>query len=190
MKKDKKIDYKTLTSKQIEDELKRIDYKSRYSKVLKSTIYSLITIAAISVLIATLIMPVLQVSSSSMEPIYRTGDIVVSLKTKNLKSGDVVAFYYGNKILIKRVIATPGNWVTIDDDGNVFVNGKNLEEDYVTKKTLGESDIKYPYQVPDGKWFVLSDVRENTIDSRNSEVGCVSNDNLIGKILFKDWPMK
>ena len=190
MKKDKKIDYKTLTSKQIEDELKRIDYKSRYSKVLKSTIYSLITIAAISVLIATLIMPVLQVSGSSMEPIYKTGDIVVSLKTKNLKSGDVVAFYYGNKILMKRVIATPGNWESIDDDGNVFVNGKKLEEDYVTKKTLGESDIKYPYQVPDGKWFVLSDVRENTIDSRNSEVGCVSNDNLIGKILFKVWSVK
>ena len=184
------IDLKSITSTQIEEELKRIDYKSKYSKILRSTIYSLITIAAVAVLIATLIMPVLQVSGSSMMPLYKTGDIVVSLKTKNLKSGDVVAFYYGNKILIKRVIATPGNWVTIDDDGNVFVNGKKLEEDYVTKKTLGESDIKYPYQVPDGKWFVLSDVRENTIDSRNSEVGCVSNDNLIGKILFKVWPMK
>ncbi len=190
MSKNKKIDYKTLTSKQIEEELKREVYKSRYSKILQSTVYSLITIAAIAVLIATMMLPVLQVSGSSMSPVYNSGDIVVSIKTTKLKSGDIIAFYHGNKVLIKRVIAGPGSWVTIDDDGNVYVNGEKLEEEYIKEKKLGDSDIEYPYQVPDGHWFVLSDARDNSIDSRNSEVGCVSDESLIGKILFRIWPFK
>lgn len=190
MSKHEKIDYKTLTSKQIEEELKREVYKSKYSKILKSTVYSLITVAAVAVLIATMMLPVLQVSGSSMFPVFDTGDIVVSVKTKNLEQGDIVAFYHGNKILIKRVIAGPGSWVTIDDDGNVYVNNEKLEEEYVKEKRLGNSDIEYPYQVPDGHWFVLSDARDNLIDSRNSEVGCVSDESLIGKILFRIWPFK
>ena len=190
MRKSIKIDYKTLTSKQIEEELKREVYKSKYSKLLKSTIYSLITIVAVAILIATMMLPVLQVSGSSMSPIYNTGDIVVSVKTKKLKQGDIIAFYHGNKILIKRVIAGPSSWVTIDDDGNVYVNNEKLNEKYLKEKKLGKSDIEYPYQVPDGHWFVLSDTRDNVIDSRNSEVGCVSEDSLIGKIVFRIWPFK
>lgn len=190
MSKTTKINYKTLTSKQIEEELKREVYKSKYSKILKSTIYSLITIVAVAILIATMMLPVLQVSGSAMSPIYDTGDIVVSVKTKKLKSGDIIAFYHGNKILIKRVIAGPGSWVTIDDDGNVYVDNEKLNEKYIKEKKLGNSDVEYPYQVPDGHWFVLSDARDNLIDSRNSEVGCVSEDSLIGKILFRIWPFE
>lgn len=186
----KKISYKDLTISQIEQELKRVTYKSKYKNVLMTTIYSLIIIAALAALIATLVMPVLQISSSSMYPKYNTGDIVLSIKTKNIKSGDIIAFYHGNKILVKRVIAGTGNWVNIDESGKVYINGYQLEEKYVKELNYGDSDIEYPYQVPDGHWFVLSDDRINSIDSRNKEIGSISEENIIGKILFRIWPLK
>lgn len=186
----KKIDIKSLTSKEIEEELKRETYKSKYIKVLKSTIYALIIIAAFATLVATFFMPVFQVSASSMSPKYNNGDFVVSIKSSNLKRGDVIAFYHGNKILVKRIIASSGEWVSMDEDGNVYVDGLKLEESYVSDKLLGEYDIKFPYQVPDGRWFVLSDDRTESIDSRNSSVGCISNEDIIGKILFRIWPLK
>lgn len=187
--KKKKYKYKSLTSTQIREELKRINYKNRYSKVLKSTIYGLIIVAAASALIATLIMPVLQINNSSMSPIYDNGDFVVSIKTNKLNQNDIVAFYHGNKILVKRVIAGAGSWVVIDQKGDVYVDGTLLVEDYVTEKTIGETDIKFPYQVPDGSWFVLSDNRTDSNDSRNAEIGAISEDDIIGKILFKVWPI-
>ena len=186
----KKIDIKSLTSKEIEEELKRETYKSRYVKVLRSTIYALIIIAAFATLLATFYMPVFQISGSSMAPLYNSGEFVVSVKTNKLKRGDVIAFYHGNKILVKRVIASPGEWVVMDEDGNVFVDGLKLQESYIANKVLGESDIEFPYQVPDGQWFVLSDNRTETIDSRNSSVGCISEEDIIGKILFSIWPIK
>ena len=186
----KKIDIKNLTSKEIEEELKRVNYNSKYVKILKSTIYSLITIAAVAVLIATIMLPVLQVSSSSMSPVLDAGDIVVSVKTSKLKQGDIVAFYHGNKILVKRVIAGAGSWVSVDDDGNVYVDSMQLQEDYVSNLGLGESDVEYPYQVPDGHWFVLSDDRSNLIDSRKTEIGCISNENMVGKVILRVWPFK
>lgn len=179
----------SLTSTQVEEELKREIYKLKYKSVLKSTIYSLITIAAVAVLIATLVMPVLEISNSSMKPNFSDGEIVVSIKTKNLNTGDVIAFYHGNKILVKRVIAGAGSWVAIDIDGNVYVNGNLLEESYLVEKTFGESDIEYPYQVPDGSYFVLGDEREVSFDSRISEIGCVSKDDIIGKIVLRVWPL-
>lgn len=186
----KKSNYRSLSSKLVEQELKREIYKSRYIKVLKSTIYALVIVAAVAALIATLVMPVLQINGSSMKPTYNQGEIVVSIKTKNLKQGDVIAFYHGNKILVKRAIASAGSWVVIDEKGNVYVDGKMIEEAYVTEKMLGEeADVEFPYQVPDGHWFVLSDQRSELIDSRNSEIGCVSEDNIVGKILFKVWPI-
>ena len=185
--KENKIDISLLTSKQIEEELKRETYKSKYFRLLKSTIYALIIIGAFSSLIATFFMPVLQISTTSMAPKYNTGDYVISIKTKNLQRGDVIAFYHGNKILVKRVIAKSGEWVLIDEDGNVYVDGVKLQEPYLTNKVLGEYDIKFPYQVPDGQWFVLSDVRAESIDSRNSNIGCISGEDIIGKILFKIW---
>lgn len=185
----KKLDIKSLTSKQVEEELKREIYKSKYIKVLKSTIYALIIIAAVATLIATLIMPVLQINGTSMSPTYNGNEIVVSIKTKNLKQGDIIAFYHGNKILVKRVIAGAGSWITIDKKGNVYVNGEVLDEPYLVEKSLGESNIEYPYQVPDGSWFVLGDNRSDSLDSRNTEVGCIKEDDVIGKILFKVWPL-
>lgn len=186
----KKIDYKDLTVAQIEKELKRETYKSKYIKILMSTIYSLIIVASISALLATLVMPVLQISGSSMTPTFHEGEIVISIKTKNLQAGDIVAFYHGNKILIKRVIAGAGNWVNISDEGNVYINGEILNEPYIEELALGDHDIEFPYQVPDGHWFVLGDHREISIDSRNSEIGSIQQDDIVGKIIFRVWPLK
>ncbi|MGN1371689.1 MAG: signal peptidase I [Candidatus Coprovivens sp.] len=184
----KEIDIKSLTSKEIEEELKRETYKSKYIKVLKSTIYALVIIAAIATLLATFFMPVFQISGSSMAPKYNNGEFVISIKTTNLKRKDVIAFYHGNKILVKRVIASPGEWVAIDEEGNVYVDGLQLEESYVSNKVIGEYDIEFPYQVPDGHYFVLSDDRTESTDSRNSEIGSISEDDIIGKIVFRVWP--
>lgn len=186
-KKDFNFDYKTLTREQIEKYLKKETYKSKYFNILTSTIYSLIIIAAVSLIIATLIMPVFQISGSAMAPKLNNGDFVVSIKTSNINSGDIIAFYHGNKILVKRVIARAGQWVVIDEEGNVYVDGILLQESYIDEKMLGDYDIKFPYQVPDGSWFVLSDNRFNVLDSRNSEIGCIKEEDIIGKILFKVW---
>lgn len=183
-------EYKKLTLKDIETELKRETYKSKYIKILKSTIYGLIIIAAIAALTATLILPVLEISTSSMEPTYKKGEIVLAIKTKKINQEDVIAFYHGNKILIKRVIATSGSWVDIKDDGTVYVDGYKLNETYISNKTNGDSDLKYPYQVPNESFFVLSDNRIELIDSRNSQIGAISKDNLIGKVIFRIWPLK
>lgn len=185
--KDFNYDYKTLTKEQIEKELKRETYRSKYFTILTSTIYILIIIAAISLIIATIIMPVFQISGSGMTPKFNNGDLVVSIKTSNLDTGDVIAFYHGNKILVKRVIAKSGQWIVIDKDGNVYVDGDLLSETYIDEKILGDCDITFPYQVPDGSWFVLSDNRSNLLDSRNSEIGSIKEENIIGKILFKVW---
>ncbi|MEE1057696.1 MAG: signal peptidase I [Acutalibacteraceae bacterium] len=177
------------TVAQLEAELQYENYKNRYSRVLRSTIYSLVTVAAVAVLVATLLMPVLQIYGMSMTPSLTEGDIVVSVKGSDFKQGDVISFYYNNKILVKRVIAFPGDWVNIDDDGNVYVNEKLLDEPYLVEKALGECDIELPYQVPDGKIFVCGDHRSTSIDSRSSTVGCVSEEQIVGKILFRVWPL-
>ena len=185
----KKFDYKSFSVKELESELKREEYRSKYLKILSSTIYSLIIVASIAALVATLVMPVLQISGSSMTPTFSEGEIVFSIKTKNLKQGDIIAFYHGNKILVKRVIAGAGSFVNITIDGDVYVDGKLLDEPYIKEKMLGETNITYPYQVPDGGWFVLGDHREVSIDSRNTEIGCVKQDDLVGKIVFRVWPL-
>ena len=188
--KNKSLEYNALSINQIQQELNREKYKEKYIKILKSTIYSLIIIAAIAIMIATIIMPVLQISGTSMTPTYNGGEIVLSIKTNNLNPGDIIAFYHGNKILVKRIIAGAGNWINIDESGRVFVNGYEIKEKYVNELKLGETDIEYPYQVPDGHWFVLSDNRSNYIDSRNKEIGSISKENIIGKIIFQIWPIK
>lgn len=188
--KKKKIDYDYLTIKEIEQELKRETYKSKYLKILISTISTLIIAASISALIATLIMPVLEITGSSMNPTIEEKDIVITIKTKNLDSKDIVAFYHGNKILVKRVIAKSGNWVNIDSDGNVYVNDKLLTEPYVEKKYLGDIDIEFPYQVPENSYFVLGDERVTSIDSRNSLIGSIPKEDIIGKVIFRIWPIK
>lgn len=177
------------TTEQIEAELQHENYKNRYNRVLLSTIYTLITVSAIAVLVATLLMPVLRIYGMSMTPSLAEGNIVLSVKSSEFNQGDIVSFYYNNKILVKRVIAFPGDWVNIDEKGNVYVNKELLDEPYVTDKALGECDIELPYQVPDGKIFVCGDHRSTSIDSRSSTVGCVSEEQVVGKILFKIWPL-
>ncbi len=176
------------TVSQLEEEIKRVNYRHRYNNVLKSTIFILITVAAISVLVATLCLPVLQIYGSSMTPSLSEGDIVVSVKGFDFKQGDIVSFYYNNKILVKRVIAFPGDWIDIDEDGNIYVNDVLLDEPYVAEKALGECDIELPYQVPDGKVFVCGDHRATSVDSRSSTIGCVSEEQVVGKIVFRVWP--
>ncbi len=175
---------------ELESELERERYKTRYRSVFRSTVFTLVTVAAIAILVATLWMPVLQIYGTSMTPTLNDGDIVLSYKTSNLKRGDVVAFYYNNRILVKRFIAGPGDWVDMDDQGNVYVNGDLLDEPYVSDKSLGETNIELPYQVPDSRIFVLGDHRTVSIDSRNSSVGCVSNDQIVGELIFRVWPLK
>ena len=180
------VDYPSV--EQLEAELKRVKYRSRYRAVLRSTLYMLIVVAAVAVLVATIWMPVLQIYGASMTPTLSEGDIVVSIKGSDFEPGDLVAFYLGNKILVKRCIAGPGQWVNIDEDGNVSVDGKPLEEPYLTEKSLGGSNIELPYQVPDNRYFCMGDHRSTSVDSRHKEVGCVSEEQIVGKIVFRVFP--
>jgi len=174
---------------ELETELRRVKYRLRYNAVLRSTVYTLITVAAVAVLVATLWLPVLQIYGNSMTPTLQDGDIVFSVKSSGMREGDVVAFYYNNKILVKRVIAGPGSWVDIDDDGTVFVDGAQLDEPYLSEKALGETNIELPYQVPDGRYFVIGDHRATSVDSRNTAVGCISQEEMVGKLVFRIWPL-
>lgn len=173
----------------LEAELSREKYRKRYRTVLRSTIYALITVAAAAVLVATLLMPVLQITGTSMTPTLTDGEIVISLKSKNLHAGDIIAFYFDNKVLVKRVIANPGDWVDIDEDGTVYINGEELDEPYLVEKALGECNIKLPYQVPESKIFVMGDHRSVSLDSRNTAVGCVSDEQIVGRLVFRIWPL-
>lgn len=180
------VDYPSV--EQLEAELRRVKYRSRYRAVLRSTLYMLIVVAAVAVLVATIWMPVLQIYGASMTPTLSEGDIVVSIKGSDFEPGDLVAFYLGNKILVKRCIAGPGQWVDIDEDGNVSVDGKPLEEPYLTEKSLGGSNIELPYQVPDNRYFCMGDHRSTSVDSRHKEIGCVSEEQIVGKIVFRVFP--
>ncbi len=173
----------------LQGELKREMYRRRFRKLLRSTVNALVVVAAVAALIATLILPVLQIAGTSMEPSLNNGDIVLMIKNGKPETGDLCAFYYSNKILIKRVIAVPGDYLWIDPDGTVHLNGQVLDEPYVTQKALGECDIDFPYQVPENHYFVMGDHRETSIDSRSSTIGCIADDQIIGKILCKFWPL-
>ncbi len=177
------------TTAQVAREKERLRYQKRYSRTLKSTVAILIVVAALAVLVATLWMPVLRIYGNSMVPTLEDGQIVISVKSRSYQSGDIVAFYYGNKLLIKRYIAGPSDWVDVDEDGNVFVNQKELTEPYIQKKAYGETNIKLPYQVPDERYFVMGDNRDVSIDSRNTSVGCVSSEQMVGQVVFRIWPL-
>lgn len=187
MAKKKKIQF---SSEGIEQELKRIRYKERYRRTLRSTVFTLVTVAAIAVLVATLALPVLQIYGSSMTPSLEDGEIVLSVKTAEFETGDIVAFYYNNKILVKRVIARAGEWVELDKDGNLYVNGEPVEEPYIQDKALGECDIEMPYQVPEGRVFVMGDHRAVSVDSRSTVVGCVSEEQVVGRLVYRIWPLE
>ena len=177
------------TVQQLEEELGRARYRKRYHRVLRSTSGTLITVAAIAVLVATLWMPVLQIYGSSMAPTLSDGEIVLTMKTSELEAGDVIAFYYNNKILVKRVIAQAGDWVDITPEGDVYVNDKLLAEPYLDEKALGDCNIDLPYQVPESRVFVMGDHRSISVDSRNTALGCVAEEQIVGKLIFRVWPL-
>lgn len=170
-------------------ELKRERNKRRFRRLLRSTVNALIVVAAIAALIATMVLPVLQIAGTSMEPSLNDGDIVLLVKTDKMQTGDLCAFYYSNKILIKRVIATPGDYIWIKSDGTVFLNGEELDEPYITEKALGECDVEFPYQVPENHYFMMGDHRQTSVDSRSSVIGCIASDQILGKIVCKFWPL-
>ena len=189
MKKKKNNPVDLPTTAQIEQERNRLRYKRRYSRTLKSTIAILIVVAAAAVLVATFWMPVLRIYGASMSPTLEDGQIVVCVKSSRFETGDIVAFYHGNKLLIKRFIAGSADWVDIDDDGNVSVNGEVLDEPYIDEKAYGETNIELPYQVPDARYFLMGDNRDVSVDSRSTAVGCISDEQVVGKVIFRIWPL-
>lgn len=178
------------TAKQFESEVTQIKYRKDFARILRSTISSLIVVAAIAVLVAMLLLPILRVTGSSMTPTLQNDELVVCSKRSNFKSGDIVAFYYNNKILLKRVIGIAGDVIDIKEDGTVYVNGEELDEPYVNEKALGTCDINLPYQVPDNRIFVMGDHRSVSVDSRSTTVGCIADEYVIGRVILRLWPFK
>ena len=174
---------------ELEAELKRVNYNIRFGKLLRSTVNILIVVAACAVLVAVIFLPVLRIYGSSMNPTLQEGDIVVSVKNADIESGDIIGLYYGSKLLIKRCIAVEHQWVDIDFDGSVYVDGELLQEPYISEKSFGETNIVLPYQVPDSSIFVMGDHRATSVDSRNTAVGCIDYENVVGKIVFRVWPL-
>lgn len=173
---------------EITEAVKKDRYMHRFRATVRSTFLTLVVVAAVAVLVAVLLLPILRIYGKSMNGTLDSGDIVVSVKSGDMKTGDIIAFYYNNNILVKRVIANPGEWVNIDQEGNVFVNNNKLEEPYLNEKAFGETNIELPYQVPEGKIFVMGDNRSVSIDSRNTSIGCISEEQIVGKIVYRVWP--
>ena len=190
MERRKKKDVSIPSKNQVETERKRYRRQKAYNKALRGTVYVLTIVAAVAVLIATLILPVLQIEGTSMEPTLSNGDIVLLTKTTRFTRGELCGFTWNNKLLIKRVIGLPGDWIEIDTDGNIYLNGDKLDEPYVQQKALGECDLEFPLQVPQEQYFVVGDMRESSIDSRNSLIGCIPKDQIVGKVFFRVWPFK
>ena len=178
------------TEEQVMAELRRERERSRLTRSVRSGIYVFLIAVAAAVLIATMVLPVFRIYGSSMSPVLNEGDIVISVKTSSFQRGDIISFYYNNKVLVKRIIALPGEWVDIDDAGNIYVDGTLLDEPYLQEKALGECDIDMPYQVPEGRLFVCGDHRSTSVDSRSSTVGCVAEEQIAGKIIFRVWPLQ
>lgn len=178
------------TKKQVETERKRYRRQKAYNKALRGTVYVLTIVAAVAVLIATLILPVLQIEGISMEPTLTNGDIVLLAKTPRFEHGDLCGFTWNNKLLIKRVIGLPGDIIEMDTDGTIYLNGEQLDEPYVQQKAMGECDLDFPFQVPQEQYFVMGDLRESSIDSRNTLIGCVSKEQIVGKVFFRVWPFE
>lgn len=176
--------------KELENELRREEERKTYRKTLRNSIFILVIVSSITVLVATLFFPVLRIYGSSMTPTLQSGDVVLTFKTTELKRNDIVAFYYNNKILVKRVIATQGEWVDIDEEGNVRVDEQLLDEPYILDKTTGECDIELPYQVPEGRVFVMGDHRSVSIDSRSSSIGSITKEQIVGKLIIRLWPLQ
>lgn len=179
------------STEQLEKELARVDHKNSFHRALRRTVYALVVAAAVSVLVASLFLPVLRIYGSSMVPTVEAGDIVVSLKKREYLPGDVVALYYENRILVKRIVAGEFDTVELDADGNFRINGTPLDEPYLAAKDFGDNtDISFPFQVPEDSYFVCGDNRKESVDSRSSSVGCISSEEIVGEIVFSVWPWR
>ena len=174
----------------LEAAVKQARYKRRFRRMVRTSAFTLITVAAAAVLIAVLLMPVLQIYGSSMAPSLSEGEYILTVKTGDMKTGDIVAFYYNNKVLVKRVIGQPGQWIDIDEEGNVYVDNVLIDESYLPEgaKAFGECNIQLPYQVPEARVFVMGDNRAVSVDSRSTTVGCVSEEQLVGRAVWCIWP--
>ena len=179
-----------LQIRQMRQELRRVKYNYRFVSALYSTIGTMLVVAAIAVLIANLWLPVLQVTGASMSPTLEEGQVLLANKGSKLETGDIIAFYYNNKILVKRVIAVAGDWVYIDETGKVYVNDIAIDEPYLTDKALGNCNIEMPYQVPESQIFVMGDHRSVSLDSRNTTIGCISEEQILGKVYYCLWPVE
>ncbi len=177
------------TKEQLEQELQRERYRKTFLGTLRSTIFTLLVVAAVAILVAVLLLPVLKIYGKSMSPTLKEGSIVLSVKGNEFETGDVIAFYYNNKLLVKRVIAQPGEWVDIDKEGNVYVNNQLINEPYISEKAFGQCDLDLPYQVPESRIFVMGDHRSVSVDSRSTAIGCVAEEQIVGKIVFSVWPL-
>lgn len=175
---------------EIKAEYQKAKYKKTFWETIRSTVFMLVVVAAFAVLIAVLFLPILRIYGNSMKGTLDSGDIVVSVKSTDFETSDVVAFYYNNNILVKRVIAEAGDWVDMDEEGNVYVNKKKLDEPYLANKSYGHTDITFPYQVPENRIFVMGDNRDESIDSRNNAIGTVADEQIVGKLIFKIWPLQ
>lgn len=187
--KQKKTPAASPSVEQLEQQLKQERHKIRYLYALRTTVYTVLAVAALAILVATLWLPVLQIYGTSMTPTLTEGELVVSVKTRDFDRGEIIAFYYNNKILVKRVIAGPGEWVDIDDDGNVYVDQVLIDEPYLVEKAFGQCDIDLPCQVPDGQYFVMGDHRSTSMDSRSTTVGYVSIEDVVGRLVLRVWPL-
>ncbi len=177
------------STKEIENAYKSEYYKVNFFNIVRSTIFILTVASAVAVLVAVLLLPVLRIYGKSMEGTLDDGNLVISVKSSNFKSGDVVAFYYNNNILVKRVIAQSGQWVDMDKSGNIYVNQVMIDEPYLKEKSYGQTNVEFPFQVPEGRIFVVGDNRANSIDSRNKTIGTISEEQVVGKLVFKIWPL-
>ena len=176
------------TIEQIDKELERLEYRKAYGKAMRGTIWVLIVVAALAIIFSTFFFSVLKIQGNSMTPSLNEGEMVVAIKTDDFESGDIIAFYFNNKILLKRAIGSPGEWVDIAEDGTVYIDNEEILEPYVKDKTKGECTTNFPYQVPDNRWFVLGDHRSTSVDSRSDVIGTVSSEQVIGKVVFRIWP--
>ena len=174
---------------ELKAELKRERYKHRYNRLLRNTVFTLIVVAAVAVLAATLWFPVMRIFGNSMTPTLQEGEIVVAVKSNSFQVGDIIGFYYGNTLIVKRCIAGPGDWVNITDEGTVYVNGRELDEPYLEEKALGDCDIELPLQVPEDRYFVMGDHRSTSVDSRSTVIGCISEEQIVGKMVICIWPL-
>ena len=185
----RKRHFENFSTDDLRAELRREKYKQRYHRTLRNTILTLVVVAAFAVLVSTLWFPVMRIFGGSMTPTLQEGEIVVAIKTNTFQAGDIVGFYYGNKLLVKRYIAGPGDWVNITDDGTVYVNDVRLDEPYLEEKAFGDCDIDLPMQVPEGRYFVMGDHRSTSVDSRNTVIGCIAEEQIVGKIVICIWPL-